>query len=56
MKRIKIEKVNTNSFFLTPVIGFTKVHRWEEYKVEYRLCLAWLKIHLGILLYTKSED
>ena len=56
MKRIKLEKVNTNSFFLTPVIGFTKFNRWEEYRIEYRLCFAWFRFHASILLYVKSDD
>lgn len=56
MKRIKIEKVNTSTFFITPTVGFVEFHRWEEYKIEYRLCFAWFKFHLSILVYTKRDD
>ena len=56
MKRIKLEKVNTNSFFLTPVIGITKFHRWEKYKIEYRLCFAWFRFHFSILFHVKRDD
>ena len=56
MKIIRFDKVNGHTFFLTPVIGFTKNYMWEEYKIEYRLCFAWFKLHVGILIYSKSQD
>lgn len=56
MKRIKFEKVKTNTFFILPAMGITKNHFYFDNLITYCLCFAWLKLHLSILIYQTKDN
>lgn len=56
MKRIELKKLNTATFFLLPAIGFVKISDWPKEKYYYRFCIAWFKLHLSVLIFTRLME
>lgn len=56
MKRIEFAKVNTESFFLFPAIGFVRTRRYFEHKYYYKFCIAWFMLHFSVVIFTKSME